>query len=334
VIGEAPAGRAFAGAIGPGETVRPFTGGLLPDGADAVALQENATREGDLVVIEGCVTPGRFVREAGLDYRQGEVGLAAGRRLGARDLGLAASMGRAWLEVRRRPRIGLLATGDELVMPGITPGPAEIVSSNTPTLAAMLRAWGAEPLDLGIARDEAATLARALSDTARLDLIVTTGGASVGEHDLVQQALGDEGLALDFWKIAMRPGKPLIFGRLRGVPLLGLPGNPVSAGVCAVVFLRAAVRAMLGLDAALPETRGVLETPLGENDQRQEYLRATTRRDADGRLLVRPAWRQDSSMLATFARADALIVREPFAPAMPPGTMVRVVLLDEDGMTI
>jgi molybdopterin molybdotransferase len=327
LVGSAPAGGSYDQELGPGETVRIFTGGLLPRGADAVALQENARAEDDRVRIEGAVEPGNFVRPAGLDFRRGEHALPAGRRLTARDIGLAAALNHAWLPVRRRPRIALLATGDELVFPGQPLAPSQIVNSNTVALAAMVRQWGGEPLDLGIVRDRPDSLAEASGQLHGVDLVVTLGGASVGERDLVRRVLGEHGLALDFWQIAMRPGKPLMFGRVHDVPLLGLPGNPVSAGVCAVLFVRSAICALLGLDPAPPEVPAVLGAALGANDRRQEYLRASAAWRDDGRLEAVPAARQDSSMLATFARADCLIKRAPFAPAMPRGTAVPVLLL-------
>jgi molybdopterin molybdotransferase len=327
LMGSAPAGGGFEGEVGPGETVRIFTGGLLPAGADAVALQENATTEGDRIRLEGQVEPGTYVRPAGLDFRRGELALPAGRRLGARDLGFAAALNQVWLPVRRQPRIVLLATGDELVMPGDALAPAQIVNSNSTALAAMVTAWGGLASDLGVVPDEPAALAAVADQLAGAALLVTLGGASVGEHDLVQRVLGERGLELDFWRIAMRPGKPLMFGTLRGVPLLGLPGNPVSAGVCAVLFVRAAIAVMLGLDPMPPEIPAVLGRALGPNDRRQEYLRASAEWGADGRLVAVPAEIQDSSMLATFARADCLIKRAPFAPAMNPGTAVRVLPL-------
>ena len=327
LVGSAPAGGSYNEELGPGEAVRIFTGGLLPRGADAVALQENASSEGDRVCLEGAIEPGSFVRPAGLDFRRGERTLPGGRRLTARDIGLAAALNQAWLPVRRRPRVALLATGDELVLPGQPLGPAQIVNSNTVALAAMVRHWGGEAVDLGIVRDQPDLLAEASEQLRGVDLALTLGGASVGERDLVRGVLGEHGLTLDFWQIAMRPGKPLMFGRVRDVPLLGLPGNPVSAGVCAVLFVRAAIFAMLGLNPAPPEVPGVLGAPLGANDRRQEYLRASVAWRDDGRLEATPAPRQDSSMLATFARADCLIRRAPFAPAMSPGTPVSLLLL-------
>jgi molybdopterin molybdotransferase len=327
LVGSAPAGRSYDRALGSGETVRIFTGGLLPDGADAVALQENATAEGDRIRLEGAVAPGTYVRPAGLDCRRGERALPAGCRLSPRDIGFAAALNHAWLPVRRRPRVALLATGDELVLPGQPLDVTQIVNSNSVALAAMVRHWGGEAVDLGIARDRPESLAEVTAQLRGVDLVVTLGGASVGERDLVRGVLGAHGLELDFWQIAMRPGKPLMFGRVRDVPLLGLPGNPVSAGVCAVLFVRAAICALLGLDPAPPEIPAVLGAPLDANDRRQDYLRAKAAWGEEGRLTVVPAARQDSSMLATFARADCLIKRPPLAPPVPSGAAVSVLLL-------
>ena len=328
VIGAAPAGSSFEGTLGSGHAVRIFTGAALPEGADAIAIQENAGPAGPgEVTIEGTLQAGAHVRPAGLDFRAGEVILPAGRRLSARDLGLAAAAGAAWLEVRRRPRIALLATGDELVLPGTPPALHQIVSSNNVALAAMVEAWGAEALDLGIAPDDRAALARIAPSLAGVDLVVTLGGASVGEHDLIREVLGEHGLELDFWRIAMRPGKPLLFGRIGGTPLLGLPGNPVSAAVCAVLFVRSVICRLLGLDPSLPQVPAVLGTDLAANDRREEFLRATARHDADGRLVVTPAARQDSSMYRLFADADCLVRRAAHAPAMPAGTRVRALPL-------
>ncbi|MGH6916317.1 MAG: molybdopterin molybdotransferase MoeA, partial [Geminicoccaceae bacterium] len=220
-----------------------------------------------------------------------------------------------------------LATGDELVMPGQPLAAHQIVNSNSSALAAMVAAWGGEAHDLGLVADRAEELAAIAPQLAGFDLVVTAGGASVGERDLVRAVLGEHGLELDFWQIAMRPGKPLMFGRIRGVPMLGLPGNPVSSGVCAILFVRAALRALLGMDPSLPEVPAILAEPLGGNDRRQDYLRAHAAWREDGRLEVHPAPKQDSSMLAVFARATCLIKRPPLAPAIPAGATVPVVLL-------
>ena len=327
LIGAAPAGGTEQTAIGPGETVRIFTGGRLPSGADAIAIQENATPDGGHVRLEGKFEPGTYVRPAGLDFRRGDLALPAGERLGARNLGLAAALNHAWLPVRRRPRVAVLATGDELVMPGQPLAAHQIVNSNSTTLAAMVAAWGGVAHDLGIVADRPGELAAIAPQLGSFDLVVTAGGASVGEHDLVRSVLGEHGFELDFWQIAMRPGKPLISGRIHGVPLLGLPGNPVSVGVCAILFVRAAIRALLGMDPSLPEVPAILAAPLAANDRRQDYLRAHAVWREDGRIEVHPAPRQDSSMLAVFARAACLIKRPPLAPAVAAGATVPVVLL-------
>lgn len=324
LVGEVPAGGAFPGVLGPFEAVRIFTGAPLPAGADAIQIQENATVEGSRVRFTGTVRPGTFVRPAGLDFSLGWKGLAAGTVLDARALGLAAAMGHGWLPVRRKPRVGLLATGNELRWPGETPEGSQIVSSNTVALAGMAAGWGATPVDLGICPDESAALIQRLRDARGLDLLVTTGGASVGDYDLVQGALEAEGLTLDFWKIAMRPGKPLLFGRLGELHVLGFPGNPVSVGVCAIVFLRGALQALLGLEPGLRLGEAALANDLPENDRRQDYLRGFWVSGEEGRR-VGTAARQDSSMFATFAAADALVVRPPFDPPRAAGEMVAVV---------
>jgi molybdopterin molybdotransferase len=336
VIGEAPAGSDLAATIGPFEAARIFTGGAVPQGADAVVIQENAAREGAEVRFGAAVTPGTFVRPAGLDFARGWTGLRAGTLLDARAVGLAASMGHVWVPVRRRPRIGLLATGNELRLPGETPEGSQIVGSNSLLLAAMLAGWGAVPVDLGICRDEGEALVERLRAAAGLDFLVTTGGASVGDHDLVRAALAREGVRLDFWRIAMRPGKPLLFGSLGPLPVLGFPGNPVSTAVCALIFLRAALQRLLGL----PEGLRARQVPLDHawplaNDQREDYLRAFwVEEDGGGRGRVRTAARQDSSMQATLAAANALVVRPPFDPPREPGHPARVIDLREalDGL--
>jgi len=327
VIGQAPAGMPFEGEVGPGEAVRIFTGGPLPRGADAVVIQENTEAEGARVTVRESVPPGNYVRPAGLDFRAGDVGLPAGKLLTARDVGLAAAMNRPWLRVRRRPRVAILATGDELVMPGEAMAPSQIISSNGLSLAAFVSACGGVAIHLGIAPDERRALAALAAGARGADLLITSGGASVGDHDLVRQVLGDVGLELDFWKIAMRPGKPLIFGRMGATPMLGLPGNPVSSLVCATLFVRPAMEIMLGHEAAGPSESAVLTAPLGENDRRQDYLRARLAVQADGTRKVTPFERQDSSMLATLAQADCLIVRKPLAAAVDAGAEVEIIRL-------
>ncbi|GAA0579558.1 molybdopterin molybdotransferase MoeA [Craurococcus roseus] len=334
VVGSAPAGHPFAGAVGPGEAVRIFTGAFVPDGADAILLQEDAEADEGRVRVGEAVRPGRWIRRRGLDFEEGESLLAAGRRLTARDVGLAAAANHPWLTVHRRPRIGILATGDEIALPGEAVIPGGIVSSNAHALAALVRANGGEPLVLPIAPDDEAAIAEAAASARGCDLLVTTGGASVGEHDLVQSALGPEGFALDFWRIAMRPGKPLIWGRLGLTPLLGLPGNPVSALVCGVVFLVPALRRLSGLAGELaPRTmRARLGAALPENDRRFDFLRARLEKAPEGEIVALPFPVQDSSMMKTLARADALVLRAPHAPAAAAGETVEVILLDDLGV--
>ena len=331
IVGMVPAGGRHDGVVGPGETVRIFTGAALPDGVDAIVIQEDTDRDGDTVTIKESSAAGRYVRKAGLDFETGDVLLTAGTVLSARDIGLAAAMNHPWLQVRRRPRVALLATGDEISLPGEALGPTSIVSSNTFALEGLIRAAGGEPVTLGIAPDDKAAISAMAEGARGADMLVTTGGASVGEHDLVKDALADIGLELDFWQIAMRPGKPLMFGRLGDVPMLGFPGNPVSSTVCGVLFLKPALAKMLGTD----ETEPVFETAtlgvdLGENDRREDYLRATLTRDGDT-LVAAPFPKQDSSMFSRLAAADCLIVRPPHAPAAKAGDPVAFVRLG-DGM--
>jgi molybdopterin molybdotransferase len=330
LIGESAAGRGFDGAIGPRETVRIFTGAAVPAGADAIVIQENAERSGERVVMRASASAGRFIRPAGFDFRAGEVLLRAGRRLGPRDLGLAAAMNRPWLKVRRRPRIALLATGDELAQPGEPLAPSQIINSNAFTLAAFVTACGGEPIDLGIAADDQAALLAAVAAARGADLLVIAGGASVGDHDLVRPALAAAGFDLGFYKVAMRPGKPLMFGRLDALPVLGLPGNPVSVGVTALLFLKPAIETLLGLAAdqrAAPRT-AILGRDLPANDERQDYLRARLS-DRDGEQPVAtPFERQDSALSRLFAEADCLVIRAPHAPPAKAGTAVPYLSLD------
>ena len=323
VVGEAPAGGAFGGRLGAGEAVRIFTGGPVPDGADAIVIQENTDAgEGTVNVREG-VAPGRYVRRAGLDFEAGWTGLRAGRVLSARDIGLAAAMNHPWLKVRRAPRVAILTTGDEIVMPGEMVGPHQIVSSNTLAMEAALKTFGAEPVNLGIAPDDSKALKRLAAGARGADLLITTGGVSVGDHDIVRQALGEDGFMLDFWKIAMRPGKPVAFGRLGETPLLGLPGNPVSAVVCALVFAQPAIATMLGRENAGTPERARLGCDLAANDERQEYLRAYLHEEPNGAVAT-PFQTQDSSMLSDLARADCLVVRPPHAKAVAAGESVEI----------
>ena len=329
VVGEVPAGASFGGAVGEGEAVRIFTGAPLPPGTDAIVIQEDTERDGDRVRILEGVAPGTYVRPAGLDFVEGDVLLRSGRRLASRDIGLAAAMNWPWLRVRRRPRVALLATGDEIALPGEPLGPNRIVSSSGPGLAAFVAESGGEAVSLGVARDSVESLRGHAAGARGTDILVTMGGASVGEHDLVRDALGRDGLDVDFWRIAMRPGKPLMFGRLGGTLVLGLPGNPVSSFVCALLFLRPLIHRMLGLGAGPPLRRtATLGAPLAANDRREDYLRATLAAGEGGEPPVAtPFPRQDSSMLARFVEADALIVRPPHAPAAAAGETVEVVPL-------
>ena len=333
VVGAAPAGHPFAGAVGAGEAVRLFTGSVVPAGADAILLQEDATRAGDVVEVREACTAGRHIRRAGQDFSRGDVLLRPGRRLGARDVGLAAAANYPWLAVHRRPRIAILATGDEIALPGEPIGPGGIVSSNAHAIAALVRAGGGEPVILPVAPDDAAAIGAAVDSLGGAEMLVTTGGASVGEHDLVQSALAARGFELDFWKIAMRPGKPLIAGRVADTPVLGLPGNPVSALICAALFLLPSLDVLGGLPAAAPRTeRAVLGAALAENDARADHLRATLAAGPCGLLMATPFPRQDSGMLSLLARADALILRAPHAAALPAGAEVEVIRLDTLGL--
>jgi molybdopterin molybdotransferase len=334
LIGEAAAGHPFAGEIAAGQAVRIFTGAPMPAGADAVVIQENATqdkagRDGPTVTVrEGTPERGN-VRLTGFDFRAGEVLLGPGRRLGPREVSLAAAMGHGTVRVHRRPRVAVISTGDELLLPGSQPGPGQIISSNHLGVAALAEAAGAEASFIGIARDTRASLEAHFARAEGADVIVTIGGASVGDHDLVGPVLEARGMALAFWKIAMRPGKPLMFGRLGAARVLGLPGNPVSSLVCTRVFLVPLLRALLGQpadDAQPSQARaGVVLEP---NGPRQHYMRATTAAGPDGLPVVTPVRSQDSSLLAPLAQADCLLVRPVKAPAAPAGTLVPILPLD------
>ncbi len=333
VIGAAPAGHPFAGTVELGEIVRLFTGSVVPAGADAILLQEDATRDGETVTVNEAVVAGRHIRRAGQDFSRGDIVLPAGRKLTARDVGLAAAANHPWVTVHRRPRVGILATGDEIALPGEPIPPGGIASSNAHALAALIRAGGGEPIVLPIAADTEEAVAAVADSIVGLDLLVTTGGASVGDHDLVISGLRTRGLELDFWQIAMRPGKPLLFGRMGSVPVLGLPGNPVSAIVCSILFLVPALAKLSGLPAAPPPTTtGILGVPVRENDRRADHLRSTVVSGADGRLVVTPFDVQDSAMLRRLAHADALVLRAPHAPALPAGAEVPIIRLDSLGI--
>ncbi len=331
LIGEVAAGRIFDGTVGTGEAARILTGGVVPAGADTIVIQENTKHdEGDVVIVESSSRKGRHIRPAGLDFREGDVLLRSGRRLTARDLSIALGMNHATVAVHRRPRVAVLSTGDELMPPGSELAPGRIISSNGPPLAAMARAEGADAIDLGIAPDRladtVASIRRARDWGA--DVLLTTGGASVGDYDLVQDALAAEGMELAFWKVALRPGKPLMHGKLGTTRVLGLPGNPVSAFVCAFLFMVPLVRRLGGRSDIEPTIASAhLGRDLPKNDERQDYMRATLRREPDGRLVATPLDIQDSSMMTGLAKADCLVIRAPFALAALEGDECTVLPL-------
>ncbi len=332
------AGRSAAGAghrepLVPGQAVRIFTGAPVPPGADAILIQENARFDADTVTVVEPPVADRHIRRAGLDFREGETGLVAGTRLNPAELALAAAMNHPVLPVVRRPLVAILATGDELVLPGEVPGPDQIVASNTYAIMAHVKAAGGRVLDLGLVRDDLDATVAAVrhAETSGADVLVTLGGASVGDHDLVQAALVQAGMDLAFWKIAMRPGKPMMHGRIGAMRVLGLPGNPVSSIVGGVLFLRPLIRALCGdpRAGADPSEPAILAADLPANDMRQDYLRGTLTFPGDGGLPRASANRaQDSSMLRILAGAGCLVVRPPHAPAAPAGEPCRIIRLD------
>lgn len=330
IIGEAAAGHSFAGTVEAGTAVRIFTGAPVPAGADMVVMQEDAERQGETVAIPLAGKPGRFIRRRGLDFAAGETGLTAGTPLNPRRLALAAAMNHATVPVHRRPRVAILSTGDELVEPGTAPAPGQIVSSNALAIAAIVRRAGGQPTHLGIAPDRLdATRARVReARSTGHDVLVTSGGASVGEYDLMREVVAAEGASLGFWKIAMRPGKPLLMADLGPMRLLGLPGNPVASFVCAMIFLVPLLRRLGGQPvSAEPGEEAVLGADLPANDQRADHLRAHLTVEG-GRLVATPFEVQDSSMIRVLAESDALILRPPYAPAAAAGSTCRVLRLD------
>jgi len=330
VIGESAAGRPFDGSISKGETVRIFTGGVVPSGADTIAIQEDVVREGDIVTLTEAVLQPRHVRKAGIDFREGDVLLKRGTPLSDRDLSLAASMNHPALPVHRKPRVAILATGDELVMPGSQPGPGQIIYSNAYAIRALLRDSGADVIDLGIARDTLDDTRAAIrrAEALGVDVLITTGGASVGEHDLVKPSFEAEGIDIKFWKIALRPGKPMMHGRKGAMSVIGLPGNPSSSYVCSFVFAVPLIRAMSGrAHVAHCIEPAILGHDLPANDHRQEYLRALIAINDDGVTVASAVARQDSSLLNNLSVADVLLIRPPLAPAAQAGSRCNIIRL-------
>lgn len=329
VVGEVPAGHTFPDTLHRWEAVRIFTGAPVPDGADAILIQENTERDGAFVTALETVEPGQYVRPAGLDFKSGDVLIEQGTLLDPRHVALAASMNHARVPVFARPKVAILATGDELVAPGETPSDDQIISSNNFGVSAQARAVGSEILDLGIARDvedEIAGRIRHAQDWGA-DILVTIGGASVGDHDLVQGVLKGLGMELDFWRIAMRPGKPLMAGQLGDMQVLGLPGNPVSAMTCSILFLLPLIRKMQGLDQPQIIEQASLGVDVPANDQRQSYMRACLTQSETGALIAKPFTGQDSAMMAGFARADCFIIRPPHAEVGKTGDPCQIIRL-------
>ncbi|WP_160004117.1 gephyrin-like molybdotransferase Glp [Rhizobium sp. 18055] len=332
LIGTSAAGHSFDGSVGVGETVRIFTGAPVPEGADSVLLQEDADKIDGGIRTTFPVRPGQHVRPRGQDFLEGEAVLPAGTNVDFSRLTVAAAMNHATLDVLRRPVVAVLATGDELVAPGHQPGPSQIIASSTFGIAALARKAGAEVLDLGIVPDDTAAITAAIERArhANVDVIVTLGGASVGDHDLVQATLLAAGMELDFWRIAMRPGKPLMVGSFGETHVLGLPGNPVSSLVCGLLFLEPLIRKLASLPAINRIATAEAAVALKANDQRQDYVRARLTRSAAGALAATPFGKQDSSMMKIFAAADCLIIRPPHVPELPAGAACEVMLIRPD----
>ncbi len=329
LIGEVAAGHPFDGEIKSGATARIFTGGVMPAGTDTVVIQEVAAHDGDTVDFQKSTVKGRNVRGQGIDFRQGQTLLVKGRRLTDRDLMLAAAMNYPTLSVHRRPKVAVLGTGDELVAPGTKPSSGEIVYSNGFALIALAHGEGADVNDLGIARDRIEDLTAAIRRARDwdADVLLTSGGASVGEHDLVQRALKAEGLDLSFWRVALRPGRPMMHGKLGAMQVLGVPGNPVSSYVCAFLFLVPLIRKLSGRHDIAHELESArLGRDLPANDERADYLRATLSSGPDGQIAT-PLPDQDSSLMAPLAKADCLLIRAPNAPAASSGSRCIILKL-------
>lgn len=329
IIGESAAGHAFTRELCSGEAVRIYTGAPVPAGADAIVIEENAAESGDEVRLSAAARPGDHIRRAGNDFRKGDTLLFAGDDMGPRTLLLAAAMDHAIVPVRRKPIIAILSTGDELVAPGEPRRPDQIVGSLSFGIASMARRAGAEPAVMARAGDTPESLDASLDEIGDADILLTIGGASVGKHDIVRQRLEARGLALDFWKIAMRPGKPLIFGRLGDMRVLGVPGNPVSAMICARLFLVPLIGTLLGRARNDRETTtAVLGTSLEKNGPRQHYIRASSKLSPVGARTVTPLPSQDSSLMSALRLADCLLVRRPDAPKAKPGDPVDILPVD------
>jgi molybdopterin molybdotransferase len=328
LVGQAPAGGSYDQALKPGEAVRIFTGAPVPMGADSIVIQEDTRAEGGRITVLEMPTPGRHIRKAGLDFAAGDAPFIAGRTLSARDVALLAAMNLPWIGVHRKPRVAILSTGDELVMPGEPVGRNQIVSSSGIAIAALVRGWGGEPTLFDIARDDAGLIQDRIAAGTQHDLLITLGGASVGDRDLVQDALKAQGFTMDFWRIAMRPGKPLMFAARDRARVLGLPGNPVSTMVCALLFLKPALERLLGQAGSLVATQPArLAVDVRANDTREDYVRAHLRHASDGSLRVEPYKVQDSSMLSVLAEATALLVRPAHDPARKAGDVVQIIAL-------
>ncbi len=328
IIGASNAGHAFRGEVKAGTAVRILTGAAVPKGADTVIIQENTERDGNTLHVIHDTPKGKNIRRAGLDFTKGDVLVSAGTTLRPRDIGLLAAGNAPRVTVRKRPRIAIFTTGDELVLPGQKARPDQIYSSNSHALEAMARSLGCDVLNLGIVKDSPAATRAAIRKGLDADVLVTTGGASVGDHDYVQEALKSCGVNISFWKVALRPGKPFMHGRKGRTHVMGLPGNPVSALVTARIFLVPLLRALNAIPTGESYALARLTVPLPHNDERRDYIRATLSDAPDGVREVAPFNLQDSSMQRTLRQSDALILRAPFAPALPAGSLVQVLIID------
>lgn len=328
LIGTAAAGHAFKGTVKTGQAVRILTGAPLPKGADTIVIQENTRVENGVLYVLEHAALNKNIRLQGLDFISGDVLVPAGCKLNARDIGLAAAGNVPLLRVRRKPKLVLFTTGDELVLPGMRPRADQIVSSNSSAIAAMAESWGADVINLGIVPDKLKATVVAIKKASAADILITTGGASVGDHDYVQEALKASGVKIGFWKIALRPGKPLMFGSKGNLRVLGLPGNPVSALVCARIFLKPLINTMQGSSQSAAPVLARLGAALPANDARQDYVRASLSEGSDGSRTTIAFAKQDSSMQRNLRNADCLIIRAPNAPEAPSGSLVSVLLLD------